>query len=381
MRRVIAGEFAAVAVLFLLLAACGKKEEAADAKGEAPPPAHVEHEGDATLVKVDHPDQFPLATAGKHSAAPELSVTGVVNPDVARTVPVISLASGRVVEINARIGDTVKKGQLLLKVQSSDISVAFSEYRKAVVAEQLTKVQLDRSKTLYEKGAIAKKELEVAQSADDSAHVDVETTTERLKLLGSETSHPTGIVDVYAPATGVVIEQNVTAAAGVKTLDNSPNLFTIADLSVVWIICDVFENDMPNIRMGEYADIHLAAYPATVLQGRISNIGAVLDPSIRAAKVRLEVPNPGMLRVGMFVTATFHGTSQEVRATVPATAVLHLHDRDWVYMPAEKGQFRRVEVVGGLMLPGKLQEIVSGLKPGDQVVSNALVLQNTVEQQ
>jgi cobalt-zinc-cadmium efflux system membrane fusion protein len=138
---------------------------------------------------------------------------------------------------------------------------------------------------------------------------------------------------------------------------------------------------MPNIRMGEYADIHLAAYPATVLKGRISNIGAVLDPSIRAAKVRLEVPNPGMLRVGMFVTATFHGASQEVRATVPATAVLHLHDRDWVYMPAEKGQFRRVEVVGGLMLPGNLQEIVSGLKPGDQVVSNALVLQNTVEQQ
>jgi cobalt-zinc-cadmium efflux system membrane fusion protein len=225
-------------------------------------------------------------------------------------VPVISLASGRVVEINARIGDTVKKGQLLLKVQSSDISSAFSDYRKAVVAEQLTKVQLDRSKTLYEKGAIAKKDLEVAQSAEDSALVDVETTTERLKLLGSQTSHPTGIVDVYAPATGVVIEQNVTAAAGVKTLDNSPNLFTIADLSVVWIICDVFENDMPSIRMGEYADIHLAAYPATVLKGRISNIGAVLDPSIRAAKVRLEVPNPGMLRVGMFVTATFHGASQ-----------------------------------------------------------------------
>jgi membrane fusion protein, heavy metal efflux system len=374
-------ELAAVSILFLLLAACGKKEEAADPKAEGPPPAHVEQEGDANLVKVDHPDQFPLATAGKHSAAPELSVTGVVNPDVARTVPVISLASGRVVEINARIGDTVKKGQLLLKVQSSDISGAFSDYRKAVVAEQLTKVQLDRSKTLYEKGAIAKKDLEVAQSAEDSALVDVETFAERLKLLGSVTSHPTGIVDVYAPASGVVIEQNVTAAAGVKTLDNSPNLFTIADLSVVWIICDVFENDMPNIHMGEYADIHLAAYPDLVLKGRISNIGAVLDPTIRSAKVRLEVPNPGMLRVGMFVTATFHGASQEVRATVPATAVLHLHDRDWVYVPADNGRFRRLSVVAGNTLPGKLQEIISGIKPGDQVVTNALVLQNVVEQQ
>jgi cobalt-zinc-cadmium efflux system membrane fusion protein len=373
--------FAATAFLALLLAACGKKEEPANAAAEGPPPARVEKEGDANLVKVDHPDQFPLATAGKHSAAPELNVTGVVNPDIARTVPVISLASGRVVEINARIGDEVKKGQLLFKVRSSDISSAFSDYRKAVVNEQLTKVQLDRSKILYEKGAIAQKDLEVAQNAEENARVDVETTTEHLHVLGSDTNHPTGIVDVFAPVSGVIIEQNITIAGGVKTLDNSPNLFTIADLSVVWIVCDVFENDMPTIRMGEYADIHLAAYPDRVLKGRISNIGPVLDPNIRTAKVRLEVPNPGLMRVGMFVTATFHGASQETRATVPASAVLHLHDRDWIYVPADNGRFRRLEVVGGLMLPGNLQEIVSGLKPGDQVVSNALVLQNTVEQQ
>jgi membrane fusion protein, heavy metal efflux system len=304
-----------------------------------------------------------------------------VNPDVARTVPVISLASGRVVEINARIGDEVKKGQLLLKVQSSDISGAFSDYRKAKVAEQLAKVQLDRAKLLFEKGAIAQKDLEVAQSAEDSALVDVETTTARLKVLGSDTSHPTGIVDVFAPVSGVITEQNITAAGGVKTLDNSPNLFTIADLSMVWIICDVFENDMSSVRMGEYADIHIAAYPDRLLKGRISNIGSVLDPTIRTAKVRLEVANPGILRIGMFVTATFHGQSVEIRATVPADAVLHLHDRDWVYVPADNGRFRRLSVVGGAMLPGKMQEIVSGLKPGDKVVTNALVLQNAVEQQ
>ncbi len=372
---------AALCVLLLALTACGKKEEAADTKAEAPPPTKVEQEGDANLVKVDHPDQFPLATAGQHSAAPELSVTGVVNPDVARTVPVISLASGRVVEIRARIGDEVKKGQLLFKVRSSDIASAFSDYRKAVVNEQLTKVQLDRSKILYEKGAIAQKDLEVAQNAEQNAAVDVETTTERLHVLGGDTSHPTGIVDVFAPVSGVIIEQNITIAAGVKTLDNAPNLFTIADLSTVWIICDVFENDLPMVRMGEYADIHLVAYPDRVLKGRISNIGQVLDPSLRTAKVRLEVPNPGILKVGMFVSATFHGQSAEMRATVPADAVLHLHDRDWVYVPAPNGRFRRVSVVGGGMLPGKLQEIVSGLKPGDQVVTNALVLQNAVEQQ
>ncbi|MGA3099067.1 MAG: efflux RND transporter periplasmic adaptor subunit, partial [Bryobacteraceae bacterium] len=117
-----------------------------------------------------------------------------------------------------------------------------------------------------------------------------------------------------------------------------------------------------------------------ILKGRISNIGPILDPNTRTAKIRLEVPNPGMLRMGMFVTATFHGLTQETHATVPAAAVLHLHDRDWVYVPIEGGRFQRVGVTGGPMLAGNMQEILSGIEPGQRVVSNALVLQNTVEQ-
>ena len=110
--------------------------------------------------------------------------------------------------------------------------------------------------------------------------------------------------------------------------------------------------------MGEYADIRLSRLSDGMLKGRISNILPILDPNIRTAKVRLEVENPGFMRLGMFVTATFHGLQAEKHATVPATAILHLHDRDWVYMPAENGRFRRVEVVGGNMLPGNMQEVV-----------------------
>jgi cobalt-zinc-cadmium efflux system membrane fusion protein len=106
----------------------------------------------------------------------------------------------------------------------------------------------------------------------------------------------------------------------------------------------------------------------------------VLDPTLRTAKVRIEVRNPGVMRVGMFVTATFHGQKSETHAAVPATAILHLHDRDWVYVPSGDKKFRRVEVTSGGTLPNKMQEIVSGVQPGQQVVSNALVLQNTVEQ-
>jgi membrane fusion protein, heavy metal efflux system len=117
------------------------------------------------------------------------------------------------------------------------------------------------------------------------------------------------------------------------------------------------------------------------LAGRINNIGPILDHSIRAAKVRVEVANPGgLMRVGMFVNATFQGQKKERVAAVPASAILHLHDRDWVYVPVEAGKFRRLEVTGGNMLPGGMQEVVTGLAPGQRVVSNALVLQNTVEQ-
>ncbi len=365
--------------LCLVLAGCGAKGGEPDPAAGAPPPVKVEQEPTADLVKVDHPDQFPLATAAARSVAPELNVTGVVNVDVSRNVPVISLASGRVVEIRAKLGDTVTKGQLLMRVQSSDISSAFSDYRHAMADEVLAHAQLDRAQLLFDKGAIAQKDVEVAQDAESKAKVDVETSQEHLRILGADMSHPTPIVDIAAPISGVIVEQNVTASGGVKTLDNSPNLFTIADLSSVWIMCDVYENDLSHVHLGEQADIRLNAYPDRVFKGLIDNIGSILDPNLRTAKVRLQVQNPGVMRLGMFVTATFHGENRQVRAVVPASAILHLHDRDWVYVPNGDNRFRRVGVVGGAMIPPNLQE-VTGISPGDKVVANALVLQNTAEQ-
>lgn len=359
----------------------GCTAHATNVSDTAPPPAIVDPDGDSSVVHVDHPEQFPLATAGRRAAAPELKVTGVVNPDVSRAVPVVSLSSGRVVDVRVRLGDRVEKGQLLLRIQSVEVSGAFADYRKAGADRALAASQLDRAKELFNLGAIAKKDLEVAQDTAEKAEVDVENAAERLRVLGMNAQRPaTAIVDVMAPVSGVITEQNVTNAAGVKSLDNSPNLFTISDLSHVWILCDVFENDLPIVHVGDAATIRLSAYPDRILTARVSNIGAIFDPAIRTAKVRLEIDNPGLLRVGMFVTATFLGQSAQERAVVPSAAILHLHDRDWVYVPVQPGRFQRVEVTSGQMLPGHMQDIVSGLQPGQRVVSNALVLQSTVEQ-
>lgn len=363
--------------LSLFLLSCNDTK--ADPKAEAPPPATVQPDLDANNFKVDHPEQFPIVTAIEYKAPPALNVTGLVQPDIARAVPVISLAAGRVVEVKAKLGDLVQKGQLLLKVQSNDVSGAYQAYRKAVNDELLARIQLQRAQLLYDKGAIAKSALEQAEEVEQNAKADLDAANEQLRLLGIDKEHPSGVVDVRAPISGVITEQQITNAAGIQGL-SGPNPFTISDLSYVWIICDVYENDLDAVHVGETADIRLNAYPSGVLKGRIDNILPILDPSIRTAKVRIEVPNPGLMRVGMFVTATFYGKKAETRAAIPAAAILHLHDREWVYAPIGGGHFKRLEVVAGNMLPGNRQEVISGIKPGDQVVSNALVLQNTVEQ-
>jgi cobalt-zinc-cadmium efflux system membrane fusion protein len=371
------GTAALCMALAALLASCSDGK--ADPKAEAPPQAKVQADLDANNFKVDHPEQFPLATAVEYKAASALNVTGVVQPDIARAVPVISLAAGRVLEIKAKLGDVVKKGQLLLRVQSNDVSGAYQAYRKAMNDDTLARLQLQRQQILYDKGAVAKSALEQAEDVAKDAQADLDAATNQLRILGVDKDHPSAIVDIYAPISGVITDQQTTNAAGVQGL-GSPNPFTISDLSYVWIVCDVFENDLDAVRVGDTAEIRLSAYPDKVFKGRVDNILPVLDPNIRTAKVRLEVANPGLMRVGMFVTATFYGKKAETRVSIPATAILHLHDREWIYTPLGDGHFKRQEVMTGKMLPGSMQEVVSGIKPGDQAVSNALVLQNTVEQ-
>lgn len=361
------------------LSACKSGFHPAD--GASPAPQVIEV-GNESVVTVDNADQFPLVAAEKVEAAAQLNVTGSVFPDVSREIPVISLANGRVVDIKAQLDDHVKRGDLLLKVQSPDIAGAFDAYLKAVNDEQLANNAYLRAQNLFDHGAISQSMLEQAEDTQKDAQADLAAAEEQLKILGVDKNHPSSVVSVYAPISGVIVGQNVTqaAAAGVN-LSGSATAFTIADLSTVWIICDVYENDIPKIRLGQTSQIHIAAYSDKVLIGRISDIGPVMDPTIRTAKVRIEVANPGILRIGMFVTATFTSNAKNTFATVPSSSILHLHDRDWVFVPADGNRFRRVEVGAGEVLPGNRQQILSGIAPGQQVVRDVLNLEAMLEAQ
>lgn len=381
--------FSATVVLgSLLLAGCSHGDAGNPAAGAPPPAKRIVMAGDDSLVHLAHPEQFPTVAASQYQAASSLQVTGQVEPDVSEEIPVVSIANGRVVAIHVRLGDYVHKGQLVLEVQSSDVSNAYDQYLKAVNDERLARTVLERDQLLYSKGAIAKSQVEIAQDAEDDALADLRAAEEQLKFLGINKNNPGATVKVYAPASGFIIQQNVTnASTAGNGLAGSPNAFVIADLSHVWVMCDVYESDLANVQIGQQADIHLTAFPDKVITGKVGEIGAELDPTLRTAKVRIQVPNPGFLmRVGMFATATLHGRTLQTFAAVPADAILHLHDRDWVFVPAGSnapggpGQFRMVPVQAGFLLPGNMQEITSGVVPGQQVVRNALELQNTAAQ-
>lgn len=374
---------ATISLLSLGLGGC--KKEAANPAAEAPPATpQIVQTGEGNTVTVKAAERFPLVQASLRDVVSKLNVTGTVSPDISRELPVLSLANGRVVALHVRLGDTVRKGQLIMEVQSPDVATAFNGYLKAVNDQHLTAVVLERDKLLYDKGAIAQSQLEIAQNGDDDAKADLKAAEQQLRILGVDRRNPSDTVKVYAPTSGVVISQSTTAAgaAGISYTGANGSLI-IADLSHVWVVCDVYENNLADVRLGEHADIRLNAYPDKVYSGTISDIGAVLDPTIRTAKVRIQVNNPNeMMRLGMFATATLMGAHAAPVVVVPAAAVLHLHDREFVFVPAGAGgTFRRVEIKSTTTPTGNSEQVQSGLMAGQSVVANALDLENTADQE
>jgi len=359
---------ALMAALFLLAiaVACSGDTKAAPTKSEVTI--------DPNLYHVDHPELFKLAKVGTQNLPIVLNANGSVTPDVNRSIHVTSQGSGRVVDLRVKLGDSVEKGQVLLTIYSADLAGAFSDYQKAQADERLAKKALERAQLLYSHGALAEKDLEIAQDTEDKARVDVQNTEQRVRLLGGDPAQPGSLIELRAPVAGTIVEQNVSGFEGIKSLDNSPNLFTLTDLSQVWVVCDVYENNLSEVRMGDSAEVRLAAYPSQIYRGTVADISRVLDPNLRSAKVRIVLPNPdGALRPNMYAVATFRSSQLHPRLVVPTTAVMRLQDKDWVFRQESPNQFRKVEVHSSGATSDGLQELQDGgVKAGDEIVANAL---------
>jgi membrane fusion protein, heavy metal efflux system len=369
----VASRLVTLVVLAVLMVALGCSKETPAAASKAPVTV------DPDVFSVENPQLFKTAKAETRALPTELTANGTVTPDVNRTIHVTSLGGGRVVDLKVKLGDAVVKGQTLLVISSPDLAAAMSDYQKAVADEVLSRKALDRAQLLYDKGAIAAKDLETAQDLEDKAKVDVSTTEQHVRVLGADPAHPSALIDLRAPVAGTIVEQNVAGFEGVKSLDNTPNLFTIADLSQVWVVCDVFENDLGEVHLGDSAEIKLNAFGDRVFRGTVVDISRVLDPNTRSAKVRIVLPNgDGALRPGMFAVAKFRSRKMRQRVVIPATAIMRLHDKDWVFRKEGGGNFRRMVVQANGLAPDGMQEIREGVKAGDEVVANALEFSSEV---
>jgi cobalt-zinc-cadmium efflux system membrane fusion protein len=369
----VASRLVTLAVLAVLMVALGCSKETPAAASKAPVTV------DPDVFLVENPQLFKTAKAETRALPTVLTANGTVTPDVNRTIHVTSLGGGRVVDLKVKLGDAVVKGQTLLVISSPDLAAAMSDYQKAVADEVLSRKALDRAQLLYDKGAIAAKDLENAQDLEDKAKVDVSTAEQHVRVLGADPAHPSALIDLRAPVAGTIVEQNVAGFEGVKSLDNTPNLFTIADLSQVWVVCDVFENDLGEVHLGDSAEIKLNAFGDRLFRGTVVDISRVLDPNTRSAKVRIVLPNgDGTLRPGMFAVAKFRSRKMTERVVIPATAIMRLHDKDWVFRKEGGGNFRRMVVQADGLASDGMQEIREGVKAGDEVVANALEFSSEV---
>jgi len=372
----------AAASAILLLAGCDSGSTAANSSPKNP--------NDAELFTVP-PDQMShvqVLTVQPTTLTRSLRLTGAVAYNSFRTTPVITQVSGPVSRVAVVPGQRVKQGQPMLYVASPDYSLLRSNYLKAKDAYALAQKANARAQDLYQHHAIAEQTAEQAESAEVQASGDLAAAQASLKVMG--VTDPDALikgpasfeVPVKAPIGGLVVEQDVSAGQLLQT--GTTQCFMISDVSTVWVLVNVYQKDLPYVRVGDPVAIQTDTYPE-VFHGRISYVAASLDPATRTLQARIETNNPAeKLKKDMYVTATVNAGAIKNAIVLPDAAVLRDSDSEnqpFVYAAAGSNQFGRRQVTVGESLNGQT-EITSGLKAGDRVIGNgSLFLQFANSQQ
>jgi cobalt-zinc-cadmium efflux system membrane fusion protein len=303
-----------------------------------------------------------------------LRLTGAVAYNSFRTTPVITQVSGPVSRVVVVPGQRVSRGDALLYVASPDYSQLRTNYLKAKEAYALAQKANARAQDLYQHHAIAEQNVEQAQSAEVQASGDLVSSQAALKVMGITDpdalvkAPPSFEVPVKAPIGGLVVEQDISGGQLLQA--GATQCFMISDVSTVWVLVNVYQKDLPYVRVGDQVTIQTDTYPES-FHGRIAYVAASLDPSTRTLQARIETSNPGeKLKKDMYVAATVNAGTIPNAIALPDAAVLRdTENQPFVYAATSSNQFGRRSVTLGESLNGQT-EITSGLKAGDRVVGN-----------
>jgi membrane fusion protein, heavy metal efflux system len=362
---------AAVSAIMLAFAGCGESGSKAAANSNS---AKSSDNAELFTIPQEQMAHVQVLTVQPTTLPRTLRLTGAVAYNSFRTTPVITQVSGPVARVVVVPGQKVHKGEPMLYVASPDYSQLRTNYLKAKQAYALAQKAYARARDLYEHKAIAEQNLEQAQTAEIQASGDLASAQAALKVMGITDPDalmqgpPSFEVPVRAPISGEVVEQNVSAGQLIQP--GTTQCFMISDISSVWVLVNVYQKDLPHVRVGNRVTIQTDTYPE-VFHGRISYVAASLDPNTRTLQARIETNNPGeKLKKDMYVVATVNAGAIANAIALPDAAVLRdSENQPFVYAAAGSNQFGRRAVTLGESLNGQT-EITSGLKAGDQVIGN-----------
>ncbi|MDA8215069.1 MAG: efflux RND transporter periplasmic adaptor subunit [Nitrospiraceae bacterium] len=362
----------------VFISGCGKKESP---KEEKPATEKKEgHEKEEPGVVILSEEKQKAAGIEVQKIAPEsvsapISATAVIELNADRVSKISPRTSGRIVRLIASLGDRVKAGQPLAYFDSPELGQIWAEYLKAKGRVELTRKNLKREETLFEKKISPEKDVLKARQELSEAEADISLSKERFRLLGIDITpfeaerkngdHP--LLPLSSPISGAVIEKNVSQG---EVVGPEKALFTVADLSTLWVVIDIYEKDIPRLKTGMGVKLAVTAFPDKDFRGRISYIGDVVDEKTRTIKARVTVDNSGgLLKPGMFATVTIDakGPQEEKAIAVPQEAVLMDGEARYVFVQTAPDRFKRKDIKVGRTF-GKKIEVIDGLKEGDTVV-------------
>lgn len=346
------------------------------------PGGHDEHEGIDGLVTLT-PEQvvtakIALASLEQRAVASEITATGEVVPPDEGVARVGSKLAGRVTTLNARVGDRVKRGQILGVIDSPELGRAKADYVAAAAAARVTRETADREKALWEKQISSERDYRQAEADATRTRAEKEAAEVRLHTLGMSDAqlarltadqHQTSSVALASPIDGVVVERSVTLG---QMIDPAATTFTIMDLRKVWVMVDVYERDLAQVAVGAKVEARVKAWPDRAFVGTIDSIGAIVEARSRTIKVRVVVDNAdGALKPGMFAAVRLAGSAGEPREGlfVPAAAVQRDGDHSIVFVPVGERQFQLREIETGVRTDDWI-EVIRGLAAGERVVTS-----------
>jgi len=348
---------------------------------------HDEHGESGSVrmtVEMQKENGVVVATVKGHKMGGVINATGRVEANADRIAHVSPRIPGKIVAVSASLGDSVTAGQALATLDSVELGEALSRYRLSKTRLALVQSNMDRIKSLVEKKIAARKDIFQAETDFKTAQTELHTDEERLALYGIPTSDLAGetrkrpLLPVRAPIAGIITEKHAIVG---ELSDPSKSLYTVADLSSVWVLVDINEKDLSRVTRGQAATVIVGAFPDRKLKGRITYIADLVDQATRTVKARVEVANPGRkLKPEMFATVELELPSDSAPVVaVPEDALQDLDGKKVVFVAEDEDEFAARQVQTG-RTEGGMVEIVSGLKEGENyAIKGSFILKSEVK--